>query len=206
MYTANWCEENVYLLAKTFIEDRTTCELWRVYAIFISNRSKSVALWQQKLREDVVLWDYHVILALRPRHSGPAAGRRVWVYDMDSRLDVPCSLEDYISLTFPYATAEAAGAGWTVSDAYRSMFRIVDGEEYLQNFASDRTHMLALEPGLPRYLSPPPQYGCLQGAKAKSSGISNNLMSSFVCVDDTESGHGQVYSIEKVASWGTLLY
>ncbi|KAI5124492.1 hypothetical protein M0805_003019 [Coniferiporia weirii] len=228
VYTANWCEENVYLLARSFLTDQKLCEVWRIYAVFISNHSKSVALWNQKLREDIVLWDYHVVLALtlRPRLGGLEAARsgiqyetekgtdasqaldprdgsgerprNVWVYDMDSRLDMPCRWEGKMSLAFCFNAA--AEAGWTVSDAYRSMFRIVAGEEYLEGFASDRTHMISTEPGPPWYLSPPPHYECIQGARAKSGGISNNLMSSFVDMTGMQ-GYGQVCSLEEAIAW-----
>lgn len=42
VYTANYCEENVFLLAKQFLEDPTVSMLWEVHVLFLSNRSKSV--------------------------------------------------------------------------------------------------------------------------------------------------------------------
>lgn len=48
-----------------------------------------------------VLWDYHVILVLRPRRSASligqspfefeTEGRLSWVYDFDTRLPIPCA-------------------------------------------------------------------------------------------------------------------
>ena len=42
-----------------------------------------------------------------------------------------------------------------------------------------------------RYLSPPPQYDCLIGAKARSKGITNNLMSKFVNMVSAVDGEGE---------------
>ena len=42
IYTPNYCEENVYLLAKHFLENPAVNGSWTVHAIFISNPSKSV--------------------------------------------------------------------------------------------------------------------------------------------------------------------
>jgi len=62
-----------------------------------------VALWNQKLGDPVVVWDYHVILVLKRRSADrpgdglndgePQEARpwRKWVYDLDSRLEMPCS-------------------------------------------------------------------------------------------------------------------
>lgn len=50
-----------------------------------------------------VVWDYHVVLLLRPRYDTQIVATDVdgaigtdpqsWVYDFDSRLDIPCALE-----------------------------------------------------------------------------------------------------------------
>lgn len=56
-------------------------------------------LWQQKSasREDFVIWDYHVLLVLRPRTTIDAkpsqelhADDIAWIYDFDTRLSNPC--------------------------------------------------------------------------------------------------------------------
>ncbi|EJD05951.1 uncharacterized protein FOMMEDRAFT_26741 [Fomitiporia mediterranea MF3/22] len=214
LYTANWCEENIYMLAKRFLEDESVRAVWSIYAIFISNRTRSVALWSQKLREDVVVWDYHVILALeshdderrRPEvafsgEPGPPRPSSTWIYDLDSRLEMPCKWEDYIASTFPYASIQAAEAGWSIPETYQSLFRIVAAEEFLESFASDRSHMLGPESesddGPPRYHSPEPSYPCIVGTKAAARGISNNLMSSFVCMDMENTEVGSVYTLEQ---------
>ncbi|KAI8998996.1 N-terminal glutamine amidase-domain-containing protein [Trametes punicea] len=83
VYTSCYCEENIYLLAQAFTRlarpsatDRREPWPWQIYVVFISNSGKTVALWSQKAREGVVVWDYHVVLVLLPRTSmtphGPA--------------------------------------------------------------------------------------------------------------------------------------
>ncbi|KAI0806968.1 N-terminal glutamine amidase-domain-containing protein [Fomes fomentarius] len=72
VYTSCYCEENAYLLAKSFavegeILGRSAPWPWEVYVVFVSNSGKTVALWNQKARDGVVVWDYHVFLVLRPR-------------------------------------------------------------------------------------------------------------------------------------------
>ena len=53
-----------------------------------------VALWNQKARPEVVVWDYHVLLLLRSKnlnmeHSSSSPGSD-WIYDMDTMLRLPC--------------------------------------------------------------------------------------------------------------------
>lgn len=42
VYTACYCEENVYLLTKQFLDDSHVSSLWEVHVLFISNPSKTV--------------------------------------------------------------------------------------------------------------------------------------------------------------------
>ncbi|KAL5511532.1 hypothetical protein ACEPAH_4749 [Sanghuangporus vaninii] len=215
VYTANYCEENIYLLVKRLLQDEQVRAGWCVYAVFISNNTRTVALWSQKIREDVVVWDYHVILALKPRVSRTSAGREfghddelvsmpvltgspIWIYDLDTRLDVPCRWEDYVKRTFPYSTPEAAEDGWTIPDTYWSHFRVVEGEEFLECFASDRSHMLVPGSDPPHYHSPEPPYPPIVGTKAAALGRTNNLMSHFVCMDVENREIGRVLTLEQV--------
>ncbi len=42
IYTSCYCEENVYLLCRTFLETPSVVELWEIFAVFISNANKTV--------------------------------------------------------------------------------------------------------------------------------------------------------------------
>jgi hypothetical protein len=92
LYTVNYCEENIYHLLETF-NTAEIQEKWRVYAVFISNDTKTVILCQQQASTKAevsypVVWDYHVIALLQPR--GVETDVTSWIYDFDTRLSRPC--------------------------------------------------------------------------------------------------------------------
>ncbi|KAH8108170.1 N-terminal glutamine amidase-domain-containing protein [Cristinia sonorae] len=184
-------------------------ECWDVFAVFISNHDKMVAIWCQKAN-DIVVWDYHVVLVVRPRleptlhqqdsgDNGSSDTNRnpespeSWIYDFDTRLPMPYRAAEYMMNSFPYAFQ-----GKDVIDPrYVSLFRVVSIQDYLDHFASDRSHMIVRQtdaqlreehegevadvlPGTIRYSSPPPLYPPLCGAKAREKGVGHNLMESFV--------------------------
>ncbi|KAF8528220.1 N-terminal glutamine amidase-domain-containing protein [Hysterangium stoloniferum] len=196
-YTPFYCEENIYLLAATFSRDITITHTWEIYVVFVSNASKTVALWGQKLATDPiypVIWDYHCILVLKPLEPGPASS--VWVFDYDSRLEMPHRWPDYVDSTF--------GAEMQVSipEQFRSFFRIIPASLYLEEFASDRSHMLKLdtsEGGL-QYVATPPVYPCIVGRQALSNNTTNNLMSTFVNMG-AANGIGTIMNFVEFSGW-----
>ena len=42
VYTANYCEENIYLLVQRFLDSEEIRTNWEVFAIFISNKTRTV--------------------------------------------------------------------------------------------------------------------------------------------------------------------
>jgi hypothetical protein len=42
IYTRCYCEENVYLLCKDFMNRKDVCEQWDIWVVFISNETKTV--------------------------------------------------------------------------------------------------------------------------------------------------------------------
>ncbi|KAF8061574.1 N-terminal glutamine amidase-domain-containing protein [Lyophyllum atratum] len=219
-YTSCYCEENVYLLAQNFHEDPEIVQSWRVFVVFVSNRTKTVALWNQKLAREPhypVVWDYHVVLLLRrPTQdqillqsessqgvaSGTAARTRLgqsWIYDFDTQLELPCPLEDYLEGTF-----------MEVPPQFESLFRIIPSEVFLEHFASDRSHMLVVQEGSDNlisepqdnvYISPPPPYEPIRGNAAVAEGVTNNLMSSFVSMLPSEERLGDILDRNAFAGW-----
>lgn len=182
-----------------------------------------MALWEQKIAREVgvpVVWDYHVILVLRARKEGKhcvpeldkssrveadqklleeteytgylAEIANAWVYDFDTSITpVPCQWSEYVTRTFPCK----------LIPQYQSLFRVIPGEQFINVFASDRSHMLLpeVEGQAPNYFSPPPIYDPICGMLAKTAGITNNLMKSFVCMDPVvENTYGDVLSLEEV--------
>lgn len=89
--------------------------------VFISNTNRCVAMKLQKAVAPgaKVAWDYHVVLLFRDNG---------WkVADLDSRLSLPCSTEEYFSNSFIPAEPPT--------------FRVVDAGDFIRHFASDRRHM-----------------------------------------------------------------
>lgn len=112
IYTPYYCEENIYLLVESFTNDRSISDKWETYAVFLSNHTKTVALWNQKVSKHPdypVVWDYHCILLLKPKAKTPSHGHghghahgdddqvveeeSSWIFDYDTRLDMPCPLK-----------------------------------------------------------------------------------------------------------------
>ncbi|KIM59222.1 hypothetical protein SCLCIDRAFT_126591 [Scleroderma citrinum Foug A] len=197
IYTSNYCEENIYLLIQRFLAQPEINKHWSVYAVFISNQTKTVALWQQKAaitRDKAVIWDYHVILALRGFLDEGTPARGTWIYDLDTLLPVPCYWTEYIEQTF----LDHAN----LPDQFQSVFRVVPGREYLNNFASDRSHMMISTPSHgPQYASKPPPYPRICGPLAAAKGMTHNLMSHFVAIDDNIEGFGTVMDFESYLAW-----
>lgn len=155
-----------------------------------------MALWEQKASSDeesgyVVVWDYHVVLALRRgetqgKGKEDEGGTRCWIYDQDSRLSMPCSAEEYFARTFLRQEV--------LEERWRSWFRVVPAQRFLDYFASDRSHMLrdpgASGVGVPEYIAPPPEYAPIVGLAAREMGVRTNLMAEFVDMDG--GAHGSV--------------
>ncbi|KDQ06739.1 hypothetical protein BOTBODRAFT_243436 [Botryobasidium botryosum FD-172 SS1] len=219
-YTANYCEENIYRLAKTLTslpDYDSTNDI--IFVVFISNLSRTVALWQQRASPDPelpVVWDYHVILVRFQRNMSvsSADGARTaptecwhgWVYDFDSRCGFISSWGEYVRETFlPHFSldgrfrwqAEAPPSSKKVCllTASSSMFRVISVNTFLEEFASDRTHMhvqsLGESAAEPSYISPPPTYPPIVGKRAAEKGVHNNLMDVFVSMESPE-GVGSV--------------
>ncbi|KAG6330626.1 hypothetical protein ID866_8462 [Astraeus odoratus] len=204
VYTSHYCEENVYLLVQRALSAPDIHKKWEVYAVFISNPTKTVALWQQRAagsRDKAVIWDYHVILALRGPMGSVAADnalepdRGAWIYDLDTFLPVPCHWQEVRS-----ANMQPLLVGGDVD--FCSLFRVVPGKEYLDNFASDRSHMIMsdLSQG-PHYIARPPSCPCICGPLAAAQGVRHNLMSHFVPVCGDVRGFGTVMNFESFLAW-----
>lgn len=143
VYTSCYCEENVWKLCHQ-IKVNNPQTLDEYYVVFISNKKRQVPLWMQKSSKDPltpVVWDYHVILLQKPKEG------KSLVYDLDSILAFPCSLEQYLS--------QAIQSERTIKKEYHRKFRIIQAEQFLATFASDRSHM-KLPNG--QYVKPPPNY------------------------------------------------
>jgi len=124
IYTANFCEENIWQLGQRLITLGYTSQTLRV--LMLSNAERHIALYQQQQQPSPgqpIIWDYHVLLLATDTQL---------IYDFDSRLPFPVSAERYFQETLMSTTQ----ANWWV------WIRAIPLVKYLAHFTSDRSHML----------------------------------------------------------------
>uniref|UniRef100_A0A0B6Y895 Protein N-terminal glutamine amidohydrolase n=1 Tax=Arion vulgaris TaxID=1028688 RepID=A0A0B6Y895_9EUPU len=174
-YTACYCEENVWKLCSVVQDFCPASEYFKCFCVFISNDSRKIPLWHQKISlssERPVIWDYHVIFLYRDCKG-------TLVYDLDTELGFPCTLKEY--------AAACIGDEKILREEYRRMFRVIPACEFLETFASDRSHMLN---DRNEWMSPPPGYPPI---KCQSS--SNNIQE-FISMDK-RTWHGEVFNLHE---------
>ena len=102
--------------------------------VFISNAHRTCAISNQKVGNgEPIIWDYHVVLL---------AQGKIW--DMDTLLSFPCGISRYLTQSFLKNTFEK----------YLPKFRLIDADDFIDVFASDRRHMLD-DNGIPIHPPPP---------------------------------------------------
>jgi hypothetical protein len=134
----------------------------QVFVVFLSNAFSSVRLFKQRAgdrnQDGGIIWDYHVILIHKPPfdqlakmckcgHSQSPADLCpciAYVYDADTTLPFPCSLDTYARGAFrSHLAAPTATGSLAHTRRNERLFRVIGGREFLATFASDRSHMLA---------------------------------------------------------------
>ena len=113
-YCSCYCEENIYKFCQR-IED-----LSDYFVLFISSLEKTTPIWCQKACSQPgkpVVWDYHVILLYRPSNvdkheidkispefssEALCTKEECLIYDLDTLLDFPVSLNKYVQKSFSY--------------------------------------------------------------------------------------------------------
>jgi protein N-terminal glutamine amidohydrolase len=148
-YHPFYCEENVWHLAAE--RARIACAEGDV--VFITNRVRRVVFrCQSRIPTGVreMVWDYHVVW-LGPRSD--IAGRSIW--DFDTSLPWPVSASTYIAESFPHRVGALA-----------PLFRVVAANDFVADFASDRSHMRDSEG---YFLEPPPAWPAIgEGSNLES--------------------------------------
>ena len=176
LYTACYCEENIYKLAEMISEEAE--ENKKNYVVFISSLSLQTPIWKQKSAENnsiAVIWDYHVVLLLS----------NCLIVDFDSKLDFPCPAVEYYE--------EAFRPEVYLPDDNAQRFRVVPAQEFLEYFATDRSHMIGSK-------APIPSWECLRGSKA---GIDMNLSRFFDVSESSTFEHGKVMSKDQFLAFLT---
>ena len=189
-YASCYCEENVWKLCQRLQEKGDPDYLHRASAVFISNTGRSVPLWSQKagrgaekvpmvffflivMEDQVVVWDYHVILVYIGDDS-------TLIYDLDTTLPFPAPFNEYCEATF--------GSDDGLKECYHRKLRVVPAEKYLATFASDRRHMKKPDSEGGEWLQTPPPWPCI-----KTDAAVHNL-DSFINMTDAL-GEGEVYDL-----------
>ena len=153
-YTPYFCEENIWQLARERADEGRR----DVYAVFITNRARSVPIWQQRAGNPVA-WDYHVVLL----DGGD-------VVDLDTVIEGGPSLSIEVWLK---------GSFRRVEESLAPRFRVVDAAELLRTFASDRSHMRGPD-GEPR--EPFPEWPAIRCS------LGDHTLSRYLDLDDDIAG------------------
>lgn len=145
LYTANFCEENIWQLCQ-----HPSLAAFTKTVLFISNEHRNCPLWHQKssLGDDPVWWDYHVTLIVSSAEAS-------LLYDFDTKLELPSPLNTYLDNTFRPDLA--------VSKEDLPLFKTIPSLEFIQKFDSDRSHMLN-DAG--EWKSTPPNWPIIKSAEA----------------------------------------
>jgi hypothetical protein len=146
-----FCEENVWRLCYRKMREQPDNHF---FAAFISNCKQCVPMFQQLAASDPrkpCCWDYHVILLCATRNDG------VFVHDIDSTLPYPTPLQTYLELSFIQDE----------NSPFSPVFRVVPGQVYIREFASDRSHMYNAETN--SWNAPPPTYDCINMSHGRQS-------------------------------------
>ena len=132
--------------------------------LFITSQQQYVAINHQKAGSPVY-WDYHVVLLFEDQG---------WkIADLDTLLPFPCPVEEYLTRSFIPKTAP--------------VFRVVDADQYIEYFTSDRRHMIDKDGN---YLQPPPPWDPI--------GESGFNLWDFVGI--SEGKFGKLHDLEKMYS------
>ena len=169
-YQANYCEENIWHLncePELQAQERSI--------VFISNTGKCFAMWNQKTCEpdSPVMWDYHVVLVAR--------GDSLQIWDLDSSLGNPVTAQEWLQKSF--------GPVEAMPDTFKPRFRVLDAETFLNEFSSDRSHMLI---GENQYREPVPAWDPIGGDKPSNLHRFINMDFPFV---------GDVYDLDDFTIW-----
>ena len=139
-YAPSYCEENVWWLAQEARFAGLPAE-----AVIVSNAARAVQMSAQRASAsgEPVLWDYHVVLAVRA-----AQGIEVW--DLDCTAGAPLAACAWLDASFdPLAPPALA-----------PRFRRIEAGSYVATFASDRRHMRH-DDGT--WIAPPPPWPIVGG-------------------------------------------
>lgn len=160
-YTPYYCEENIYLICKKFEEfvQVTETKNMEAYAVILTNPTKTIFHQYQRLGHKkhnyIVIWDYHVIFLIKEKAEEKTS--QTFVYDFDTILDYPCPFTEYFEKSVNFKKPKP------------TLFRVIESKDFLEFFASDRSHMI--DEKTKQFLQPPPKFEAIVNKR----GEKNNL-------------------------------
>ncbi|KIY95534.1 WDYHV motif containing 1 [Monoraphidium neglectum] len=183
VYTSCYCEENALLLSRRLVDSGVVPAPECLYVLFVTNRLRQTPLWCQRAASDedgLVVWDYHVFVI----EAAHGRLRRARVWDLDTRLPFPCSLDDYTHAALRPVRAP--------------VYRVVPAADLWRHFASDRSHMRLPEGG---WSAAPPPYPCL----GPQDGVRAVTLQQYLDVREAYEGHSQEPGAPPEATWEASL-
>ena len=132
-YTALFCEENIWQLARLLTQSGVSVAAQ--WVLLITNPGQQVLMLAQRAAGDVgyVVWDYHVVLLVRLPEGD-------LIFDPDTELPFPVEAATYLNASFPEDAV--------LPEMLRARVRRIPAAEFLRRFWSDRSHMVGtLAPG-----------------------------------------------------------
>lgn len=128
LYTPLFCEENIWHLGHT-LANHSQLDMEKSWVLMITNPEHTIPLMNQQAAEPgrAILWDYHVILLTKMEHE-------YFIFDFDSRLPFVTPLALYIAATFIEPDK--------LPERFHPYIRKISLRRYLDNFYSDRSHMI----------------------------------------------------------------
>lgn len=151
IYTACYCEENIYHLARLYPDS---------FTVFISNHNRTVPFWSNKLRtsaeneQGLVVWDYHVVLVSLDK-----------IWDFDSAVPFPCQTSEYLDRVLRVSDSHR------LPEQFTRQYRVIRSVDFCRDFASDRSHML--RDG--QYVMPVPAYAAILGPSGETMNLDRLL-------------------------------
>lgn len=143
-YTKFYCEENIWKLAEHI--SGNCSDFSKCYVIICSNEKKRVPFFHHKTGKVenmyMQVWDYHLFVIWKESKE------QIVVYDLDSCLLIPMLFNQYKQLSLQLGIIERMSA------EFKRSYRILKAQDYLNYFASDRSHMI--ESNGSYYAAPPP--------------------------------------------------
>ena len=126
-YTALFCEENIWQLLNSFVDQKQSIS--HMWVLFITNPERKIPLLNQQAAalNQAIIWDYHVILLSQNRQQH-------LIFDFDTRLPFVIPLKQYLQNSFINPDE--------LPEVLTPYIRKIPAQSYLQRFHSDRTHML----------------------------------------------------------------